>query len=65
MSKKTSTQFTAQQLLDFQAYVRVQKSNRYNMFDSRAMQAASLERDEFLFVMENYDALRAASGEQA
>jgi hypothetical protein len=56
--------FTALQLAHFRSYVRVQQSNRYNMFDPRAAQAASLSRDEMLFVMEHYDALEVASKEQ-
>ena len=53
--------FTDKQLADFAAYVRVQESNRYNMFDPRAAQAAGLTRDEMVFVMDNYEALEAAS----
>jgi len=53
--------FTAQQIKNFRAFVKVQKSNRYNMLDPRAAQAAGLTADEMVFVMDNYDALEAAA----
>ena len=53
--------FTSQDLKNFKKYVKVQESGKYNMFDPRARAAAGLDRDEFLFVMENYSALKEAS----
>lgn len=52
-------EFTKQQLKDWQAFERVRKGGRYNMFDPRALAATKLERDEFLFVMSNYSELKA------
>lgn len=57
--------FSAQELKNFRAYVKVQKSNRYNMLDARAAQAAGLTRGEMVFVMDNYDALEAAARVQS
>lgn len=53
--------FTPKQLADFEAYVRVQKSNRFNMLDPRAAVQAGLSRDQMVFVMENYKALAKAA----
>lgn len=54
--------FTAGQLADYKAYERVRLGGRYNMImdGARAMRAAKLDRDSYLFVMKNYDALRKA-----
>ena len=54
-------EFTNQQLQNFKKYVRVQMGGRYNMFDPRARAATGLDKDEYLFVMENYSALKEAS----
>ena len=55
------SEFTAQQLKDFAAYVKVQKSGKYNMFDPRATTAASLDSKRMEFVMMNYGPLKRAS----
>jgi hypothetical protein len=52
--------FTTEQLLHFEAYEQVRESAEYNMFDLRAAQAAGLTRDQHIFVMENYNALKLA-----
>ena len=54
-------EFTNQQLQNFKKYVRVQMGGRYNMFDPRARAATGLDKDEYVFVMENYDKLKEAS----
>ncbi len=54
-------EFTNQQLQNFKKYVRVQMGGRYNMFDPRARAATGMDKDEYIFVMENYDALKKAS----
>ena len=54
-------EFTNQQLQNFKKYVRVQMGGRYNMFDPRAMAATGMDKDEYIFVMENYDKLKEAS----
>jgi hypothetical protein len=50
--------FTEKQLKDFKAYRKVQMGGRWNMFDPQARRATGLERDEYLFVMENYSELQ-------
>lgn len=54
-------EFTNQQLQNFKKYVRVQMGGRYNMFDPRARAATGMDKDEYVFVMENYDKLKEAS----
>jgi hypothetical protein len=51
--------FTAKQLKDFKAYLKVQMGGRWNMFASQAQQATGLTRAEYIFVMENYSELKA------
>lgn len=53
--------FSPSQLKSFKAYVRVQNSGRFNMFDPKAQRASGLSNDDYFFVLENYSALRAAS----
>lgn len=53
-------EFTNQQLQNFKKYVRVQMGGRYNMFDPRAMAATGMDEDEYIFVMDNYSALKEA-----
>lgn len=52
--------FSADELKKFDAYERVRQSGRFNMFDPRAIKASRLTKDDYLFVMRNYSALRAA-----
>lgn len=54
-------EFTNQQLQNFKKYFGVQMGGRYNMFDPRARAATGMDKDEYIFVMENYDALKKAS----
>ena len=54
-------EFTNQQLQNFKKYVRVQMGGRYSMFDPRARAATGMDKDEYIFVMENYSALKEAS----
>lgn len=58
--------FTAQQLDDWRAYEMVRKGGRYNMIcDPRAREATGLERDEYLFVLENFSELKEAAARTA
>lgn len=50
--------FTQQQRDNWAAYEKVRLRGRFNMFDPKARQLTGLGRDEYLFVMENYVALR-------
>lgn len=49
--------FTPQHIADFKKYLKVQKSAKYNMLDSRARTATGLDRDDYLFVIQNYEEL--------
>ena len=39
----------------FNQFLKVQRSGQYNMFDPRARQLTSLERDEWIEIMTNYE----------
>ena len=41
----------------FEAYLRVQKSGKYNMFDPQAKAATGLEKDTYLMIIDKYDML--------
>ena len=51
--------FTPEQVADYVDYERVRKTSRYNMFDPRARQSTGMTEDTYLFVIENFAALRA------
>lgn len=53
--------FTTQQLYDFNAYVRVQESGRYNMLEPAALRATGLDKASYMFVLKNYSDLLDAS----
>ena len=57
--------FTPEQIQNWQAYESVRVSGDFNMFAPQAFQAAGLTRDEHLFCMANYDALKKAAHGQA
>jgi hypothetical protein len=52
--------FTDEQLMHFEAFEKVRESAEYNMFAIQAAEAAGLTRDEHLFILENYSALKVA-----
>lgn len=54
-------QFSEQQLKDFRSFVKVQKSNRYNMLGTQAQAAVGIATERYLFVIEHYDALDLAA----
>ena len=58
-----TTTFTPKQLANFKHYVRIQQSGMFNMFDPRARLMTTMDRDEFIFCMEHYNALEAATKE--
>ena len=41
----------------FEEYREVQKSGEYNMFDPRAQDMTSLDRNEWIYIIQNYDEL--------
>lgn len=55
------TEFTQAQIATWVAYEAVRERGRYNMYDPRALQATGLTRDEYVFVMDNFDALKQAA----
>lgn len=57
----TKDKFTKEQLSDWRAYERVRKGGRYNMFDPRARQATGLDSRDYVFVMDNFSALKVAA----
>jgi hypothetical protein len=57
--------FTKQQIHNFRLYERVRSAGHYNMFSSQARLATCLDKDEYLYVMENYSQLKEASEARA
>ena len=57
----TAAPFTLEQLEHFKRYVNVQEKGKWNMLDPRAQRATGLTREQYLFVIENYDALSKQS----
>ena len=53
-------QFTEQQLKDYSSYEVVRLSGKYNMFDPSALWATGLEDEAYMFVMDNFRALKEA-----
>lgn len=51
-------EFTAEQLENYAAYEKVRQSGRFNMLDPRAMRASGLSEAEYVFVLDNFNALR-------
>ena len=41
----------------FEKYLKVQNSGRFNMFDPRARQAAGLDKEQFMAIISNYNEL--------
>ena len=58
---KIKESFTKKEINNYKSYEQVRKSGAYNMFDSRARLSSGLTKDEYLFVMENYSALKEAA----
>ena len=47
---------------DWEAYLEVQESGEFNMFDPNARATAGLEKDVWLAIMGNYDELEKEYG---
>ena len=58
---KIKESFTKKEINNYKSYESVRKSGAYNMFDSRAHLSSGLTKEEYLFVMENYSALKEAT----
>ena len=52
--------FTQEQLENWREYERVRESGKFNMFHPYARMATGLDKKEYYFCLENYDALRDA-----
>ena len=50
--------FSELQLKNYEAYEKVRLGGRYNMLTSQAIKASGLDRDDYFFVLKNYDNLR-------
>ena len=46
----------------FEAYVSVQETGMFNMFDPRAREAAGLGKAEYMSIIKNYDKLETKYG---
>jgi hypothetical protein len=51
------SKFNKVQMAQFDRYVQVQKSGKYNMLDPMAGAAAGLDKEEHLFIIRNYGAM--------
>jgi hypothetical protein len=56
--------FTPEEIEDWEFYEEIRASNRFNMFDPAARIASGLTREQFLFCLKHYDALKAAHAAQ-
>lgn len=56
--------FTPEQIEDWESFEEIRATNRFNMLDPAARIATGLTREQFLFCMKHYDALKAAHGAQ-
>lgn len=61
MKTDKPTQFTADDIADWQDYEEVRQGGKWNMFDPRARQATGLSGERYSFVMHNYSALKKAA----
>lgn len=50
---------TEQEIKNFYAYRQVQRSGAYNMWSRQAREEAGLDRDEHLFIIQNYEWLNS------
>jgi hypothetical protein len=60
-TSKSKTAFTSDDLNDWQAFERVRKSGRWNMYDPHARRATGLSSERYSFVMHNFTKLKAAA----
>lgn len=60
MIEYTEGVFTDAQLRAFGRYKKVQASGEFNMLSPQAMSAVGCTKAEYLFIIENYEALRLA-----
>lgn len=51
--------FTPARMRDFKAFRGVQNKGKYNVLDPRARILMGIEVDDFVFILDNYDAMEA------
>jgi hypothetical protein len=62
---KTPTQkFTKRQIANWKEYEAVRAEGLYNMFDPNAQLATGLDRDDYMFSLKNYSALKEAAADE-
>lgn len=52
--------FTKKQLRNWTRYEEVRAGGRWNMWDEAAQRATGLTRDDYIFTLRNYNALKKA-----
>lgn len=55
------TTFTKEQIMHFNNFEEVRSEGQFNMFSRDAQEASGLDKDDYRFVMKNYDALKKAA----
>jgi hypothetical protein len=50
--------YSPENIKHWHAYEKVRAQNKFNMFDPAARKATKLDRDNYLFVMKNFDELK-------
>jgi hypothetical protein len=56
--------FTERQINNWKQYERVRQTGVFNMFDKRAMECTTLEKDEWFFCISNYAQLKSQADEE-
>lgn len=57
------TTFTKERIMQFNNFEEVRSEGQFNMFSRDAREATGLEKDDYIFVMKNYPALKKAAEE--
>lgn len=57
--------FSESEIQNWRQFEKVRKGGKYNMYDSRAVAATKLAKDDYVFVMKNYSALKDAADKAA
>ena len=61
--KNGNRKFTERQLKHFKSYEMVRESGIYNMFSPQARIASCLSKEDYIFVMNNYEELQKQAEE--
>ena len=60
-TRKVPKTFSEFQIKQWRRYERVRTAGRYNMVDPRARLVTRLNSEDFLFILQNYSALKSAA----